>query len=99
MQITEIKNEGGIQLSVEGKVDTITAPQLQQAILTAFQKAKNVVLDMEQVGYMSSAGLRALLLGTKTASSKGGSLTLIHVQDAVMQVFKVTGFSNILKIE
>ena len=99
MQVTEIKSSDAIQLNVEGKVDTTTAPQLQQAILTAFQKTKNVILNLEAVAYMSSAGLRALLLGTKTAASKGGSMKLIHVQDSVMQVFEVTGFKSILTIE
>lgn len=99
MQITETKGDDAIQLTVDGKVDTTTAPQLQQAILTAFQKSRNVVLNLEQVAYMSSAGLRALLLGTKTAASKGGSMKVIHVQETVMQVFEVTGFASILTIE
>ncbi|MBR1441251.1 MAG: STAS domain-containing protein, partial [Lachnospiraceae bacterium] len=70
MTITEVKGEGTIQLNVEGQVDTVTAPELQQKILTSFQKSNDVVLDLGQVGYMSSAGLRALLLGQKTAQSK-----------------------------
>ena len=48
---------------------------------------------------MSSAGLRAILLGQKTAVSKGGSLKLIHVQEAVMSVFRITGFDKLLTIE
>ncbi len=99
MTITEVKGEGTIQLNVEGQVDTVTAPELQQKILTSFQKSNDVVLDLGQVGYMSSAGLRALLLGQKTAQSKGGKLHIINVQDPVMQVFQMSGFSKILTIE
>ena len=98
MTIEEIKGESSIQLSVEGQVDTITAPQLQQSILTTFQKTKNVILDLGKVGYMSSAGLRALLLGQKTANSKGGTMKVINVQPAVMQVFNMSGFSKVLTI-
>ena len=99
MTITEVKGEGTIQLNVEGQVDTVTAPELQQKILTSFQKSNDVVLDLGQGGYMSSAGLRALLLGQKTAQSKGGKLHIINVQDSVMQVFRMSGFSKILTIE
>ena len=98
MTITEIKTEDGIQLDVEGQVDTVTAPELQQKILTSFQKSSHVVLNIGNVGYMSSAGLRALLLGQKTASSKGGYLKVANVQPSVMQVFKMSGFAKILDI-
>ncbi len=99
MQITETKIDDSIQLSIEGQVDTITSAQLQQSILVAFQKSKNVILDLEQVPYMSSTGLRALLLGQKTATSKGGTMKVLHVQPAVMQVFQMSGFDSILSIE
>ena len=99
MNITEVKGESKLQLVVEGQVDTITAPELQQRILTSFQKTKEVVVDLQKVNYMSSAGLRAMLLGQKTAQSKGGRLVLINVQQTVMQVFEMSGFSKILNIE
>ncbi len=99
MQITETKIDDCIQLTIEGQVDTITSPQLQQQILTAFQKSRNIILDLEAVPYMSSTGLRALLLGQKTAASKGGTMKVIHVQPAVMQVFQMSGFDSILSIE
>lgn len=99
MTITETRNESTIQLAVEGRVDTNTSPQMQQAILQAFQKGKTVILDLEKVDYVSSSGLRALLIGQKTANSKGGSMKLIHVCESVMKVFEMTGFSDMLTIE
>ena len=99
MTITEIKNEGKIQLDIEGRVDTTTSQQLQTAILQAFQKGNQVILNMEKVDYISSSGLRALLIGQKTANSKGGSMRLIHVCEAVMNVFEMTGFASMLTIE
>ncbi len=98
MQVTEIKEEGSITLKVEGQVDTVTAPELQKSILAAFQKTSSVMLDMSGVPYMSSAGLRALLIGQKTAASKKGEMKLTGVQDSVMQVFNMSGFAKVLTI-
>lgn len=91
--------ESYVRLIVEGRVDTNTSPQLQQAILNAFQKNKDVVVDFLNVPYISSAGLRALLIGQKTAASKGGSMKLTNVSETVMEILNMTGFSKILKIE
>lgn len=99
MTLTETRNDSTIQIRIEGRVDTTTAPQLQQAILTAFQKGSKLILDFEQVEYISSAGLRALLIGQKTAMSKGGSMTMVHVGEMVMSVLEMSGFSGILRIE
>lgn len=99
MNLTETRNGSTIQIKIEGRVDTTTSPQLQQAILTAFQKGSKVVLDFQEVSYVSSAGLRALLIGQKTAMSKGGSMVMVHVQEMVMSVLEMSGFSGILQIE
>ena len=99
MQVTENKEGDVICLAVEGNVDTVTAPELQKNVLTAFQKSKHVVIDIEKVPYMSSAGLRVFLIGQKTATSKGGSMKVRHVSDTVMQVLKMSGFAQILTIE
>lgn len=99
MTIAETRAEGKIQLDVDGRIDTNTSPQLQTAILQAFQKGNTVIINLEKVVYISSAGLRALLIGQKTANSKGGSMKLVHVCDLVMQIFKTTGFESILTIE
>ena len=99
MNISETRSGDAIQIQIEGRVDTTTSPQLQGAILQAFQKGNKLVLDFSNVAYVSSAGLRALLIGQKTANSKGGSMTLTHVPEAVAQVFDMSGFSGILTIE
>lgn len=99
MKISEKKEGEFLVLSVEGKVDTVTAPQLQTAILSAFQKSDNVKIDCAQLLYTSSAGLRAFLIGQKTASSKGGKLVICNVSEMVMTIFKGTGFDKALNIE
>ena len=99
MTITENRDGDAITLLVEGRVDTNTSPELQDQILKASQKGNHLVLDFEELDYISSAGLRALLLGHKTASSKGGSMKLIHVNDDVMEILEDTGFADIFTIE
>ncbi|MCR5011823.1 MAG: STAS domain-containing protein [Lachnospiraceae bacterium] len=99
MTVTEEFKEDKLVLSIEGRIETNTAPEFQNAVLGAFQKCSNVVLDFEEVAYISSAGLRGLLLGQKTAQSKGGSMVLTNVNDAVMEVLKMTGFRSILTIQ
>lgn len=86
------------RLIVDGRVDANTSPQLQQAILNAFVKDRNVVLDFLNVPYISSAGLRALLIGHKTAASKGGSMKLTNLCAAVSEVIHMSGFDSILNI-
>ncbi|MCR5451314.1 MAG: STAS domain-containing protein [Lachnospiraceae bacterium] len=99
MKVTETRSEDKITLSVEGRIDTTTAPELQNCILAAFQKGNNIVVDFEEVAYISSAGLRSLLIGQKTAASKGGKMVLANVSDTVMEIFDTTGFSDILNFE
>ena len=99
MTVTEEFKEDKLVLSIEGRIETNTAPEFQNAVLGAFQKCSNVILDFEEVAYISSAGLRGLLLGQKTAQSKGGSMVLTNVNDAVMEVLKMTGLRSILTIQ
>ena len=98
MTITKIQNGDALMLQVDGRVDTTTSPELQKAILEAFQTAAKVTLDLEKVVYVSSAGLRALLLGQKTAGSKGATMELLHVAPTVKAVLDSVGFSKILTI-
>ncbi|NLV86987.1 MAG: STAS domain-containing protein [Clostridiales bacterium] len=85
-------------LAIEGRIDTNTSPQLQDALLKAFQTAKTVTVDFAAVPYISSAGLRALLIGQKTAASKGLTMELKNVSPAVFSILESVGFSKILTI-
>ncbi len=98
MTTEEIKADNKIQLNVEGKIDTMTCTDFQDTILKTFQKTSHLIINMEKVQYISSAGLRALFLGQKTAASKGGSLIIINVPESVQDVFRVTGFQKVLDI-
>ena len=99
MNIISTDCETHIRLMVDGRVDTNTSPQLQAAILAAFQKKKDVVVDFLNVKYISSAGLRALLIGQKTAASKRGSMKLTNVSSPVQEILDMSGFSQIIVIE
>ena len=98
MTITKLQEGTAVTLQVDGRVDTNTSPELQKAILEAFQNAAKVTLDLEKVVYVSSAGLRALLLGQKTAASKGAVMELVHVAPTVKSVLDSVGFSRILTL-
>lgn len=85
-------------LALTGRLDTVTAPELEQKIKEALPSASALTLDLENLEYISSAGLRVLLAAQKALTGKGG-LTITHAGEAIMEIFEVTGFSDILTIE
>ena len=87
-----------LTLALEGRLDTVTAPELESALKDSLEGVKDLVLDFEGLEYISSAGLRVLLAAQKTMN-KQGEMRLIHVGDTIMEIFEVTGFSDILTIE
>jgi len=92
------RNDGGSTLALAGRLDTVTAPQLQEELLPEFDNAKQVTLDFTDLVYVSSAGLRVLLLAEKTAQAKGAEMTITGVCPEVREVFEMTGFTNMLNI-
>ena len=93
------KTQTGNQLTValEGRLDTVTAPQREAALSNALDGVTELTLDFAKLEYISSAGLR-VLLATQKKMNKQGSMKLTQVCEAVMEVFEVTGFSDILSI-
>ena len=87
-----------LDMAVIGRLDTTTAPELDAALKEALPGVKELVLDFSALDYISSAGLR-VLLATQKVMSKQGSMTLTGVNEGVMEVFEITGFSGILTIE
>ena len=83
-------------IAVNGSVDTVTAPELEAGL--KFGDATCVVIDLANVPYMSSAGLRLLLSAHKTMLGKGGELQIANVQESVREVLDITGFSDILNL-
>ncbi len=85
-------------VKLEGRLDTTTAPQLENDLKSFMESVTSLVFDFENLEYISSAGLRVLLTAQKFMSRQG-SMKLIHVKDDVNEIFDVTGFSDILTIE
>ncbi|MDR2578031.1 MAG: STAS domain-containing protein [Chitinispirillales bacterium] len=98
MKIVKSQDGTKVFFALDGRLDTVTAPELQNVLIPAFDDAKSVTLDFVGVAYVSSAGLRVLLLGEKTAKSKNCSMILINVSQEIKDIFEMTGFSDILKI-
>lgn len=98
MTITKTINGSETVLAVEGRLDTNTAGELEQAVKAAFPGCTSLIFDLNGLAYVSSAGLRVLLLAQKTMN-KQGSMTIRNVCEDVMEIFDVTGFVDFLTIE
>ena len=98
MNINIEKENGVILMKIEGRLDTTTAPELEKAINTEGEELKSLVLDFKDVDYISSAGLRVLLTAQKKMNVQG-SMELVGVSEAVMDIFEMTGFADILEIK
>ena len=98
MTIEIKKNAAETILQIAGRLDTITAPSLDKTIHEEIGDTRNLILDLKSLEYISSAGLR-VLLGAQKKMQKIGSMKLIGVSEAVMEVLEMTGFADILTIE
>lgn len=98
MNITKNMNGTTLEIALEGRLDTITAPELDTELNKDMPGADSLVLDFSKLDYISSAGLRVLLSAHKVMSCKGG-MKVANVNEIVREVFEVTGFADILTIE
>ena len=99
MTITSNKTNDKLTLSLSGRLDTTTAPELEKAITQQCMDVTALEIDMAKLDYISSAGLRVLLAAKKSMDAANGTLTVTHVCDEIMEVFDMTGFVDILSIE
>ena len=98
MTLNIIKNANTATIEITGRLDTVTAPALDKMINEELEGINALTLDMNALEYISSAGLRVLLSAQKKMQ-KIGSMKLIGVSEAVMEVLEMTGFADILTIE
>ena len=94
---TEV-NGSEVIIYVDGRLDTLTSPQLTEEIDKIMPSVDKIILDIEKVEYVSSAGLRVLLAADNNMRGKGGELNMRNVPGPVMDVFEMTGFSSALNI-
>ena len=98
MTINKTMNGNALTIALEGRLDTTTAPELEQALKESLDSAQELIMDFSRLDYISSAGLRVLLSAHKTMRTKGG-MKVVNVNEIVKEVFDVTGFADILDIE
>ena len=98
LSIEKNTNETGLTFTLTGRLDTVTAPELEKELRDSLDGVSALTIDMAALEYISSAGLRVLLSAQKTMN-KQGEMKVVHVGDTIMEIFEVTGFSDILTME
>ena len=98
MNIVKSQSDDRLTIALEGRLDISTAPELEQVVVGSLDGVADLVFDLEKLSYISSAGLRVLLLAQKKMN-KQGSMKVIHVNEMVMEVFVNMGFAGIMTIE
>ena len=98
MTISKEKNNGTLIIAPEGRLDTVTAPELENEIKQSTEGVTELIFDLKGLEYISSAGLRVLLSAQKTMNAQG-EMKVRNANETIMEIFEVTGFSDILTIE
>ncbi len=98
MTINKIADGDKLTIGVEGRLDTMTAPELDAEVKTGLEGVKDLVLDLAKLEYISSAGLRVVLAAQKLMNTQG-SMKLVNLSPEVREVFDITGFSDVMTIE
>ncbi len=98
MNILKKREESKLTVALEGRLDTVTSPQLEGELRTEVNGISELIFDLGALDYVSSAGLRVLLSAQKVMNRQG-SMTIRNVKPEIMEIFDVTGFTDILNIE
>ena len=98
LNITKKANDKELVISLEGRLDTMTAPELEKELKDDLEGVETLIFDFDQLQYISSAGLR-ILLSAQKQMNKQGNMIVRNSSEEIMEIFEVTGFSDILTIE
>lgn len=98
MQINKSQNHTDLTVALEGRLDTTTAPQLEAELKRSLNGITALTLDLAALEYLSSAGLRVILSAQKVMNRQG-KMVVKNANDTIMEIFEVTGFSDILDLE
>ena len=93
------ENGNEVIVFVEGKMDTNSSPQMSEELAKYTASAEKLILDLEKLSYVSSAGLRVFILADQQMSENGGALIVRNTPKSIMDIFEMTGFNNLLTIE
>ena len=97
MEITKLNEGSKLTITLEGRLDTTTAPQFESELKSSLEGINDLTLNFEKLEYLSSAGLRVILSAQKIMN-KQGEMVIKNVNETIMEVFEVTGFIDILTI-
>lgn len=98
MTVNKTKDGNKLTIKIEGKVDTVTAPQLEKELKASLDGVEELHLDLSEMEYISSAGLRVLMTAHKTMS-KRGSMKITGVNEVIEEIFDITGLLDVFEIE
>lgn len=99
MEIKKNKEDAKLILALSGRLDTLTAPQMEEVVRNEMEGVTALLIDLKDLTYVSSAGLRVLLMAQKTMNSRKGTMEICNVCDDIKEVFAITGFADIFTIK
>ncbi len=99
MEVKFNKQDSSLTVTISGNIDTVTAPELDSKLQENISDVKDLVLDFAAVDYISSAGLRVILMANQQMEDVDGNLTVKNVNEDVRDVFEMTGFDSLLNLE
>lgn len=99
MTITTAKDGKKLEVIPEGRIDALTAPELERKLADELGDTEELVFNLENVEYLSTAGLRVFLACSQEMEARGGSIRVVHVNEVIMRVLALTGFQDFLNIE
>lgn len=99
MTITTVKDGKKLEVIPEGRIDALTAPELERKLADELGDTEELVFNLENVEYLSTAGLRVFLACSQEMEARGRSIRVVHVNEVIMRVLALTGFQDFLNIE
>ena len=99
MEVKFNKQDSTLTVAISGNIDTVTAPELDTKLQENLSGIKNLILDFAAVDYISSAGLRVILMANQQLEDADGTMTIKNVNDDVRDVFEMTGFDSLLNLD
>ena len=99
MEVKFNKQDSTLTVAISGNIDTVTAPELDTKLQENLSGIKDLILDFAAVDYISSAGLRVILMANQQLEDADGTMTIKNVNDDVRDVFEMTGFDSLLNLE
>ena len=99
MEVKFNKQDSTLTAVVSGNVDTVTAPELDSKLQENLAGVRELIIDFAAVDYISSAGLRVILMANQNMEEVDGNMTIKNVNDDVREVFEMTGFDSLLNLE